>query len=390
MSHHRPEEDVLLIGSTRHRFTRVVLLSGFLTFAGAASALAQVTPAAGDTPLDDTQSIKIGVTLFTDYTFTKQPKSTDADGNLFSPSVFNVARSYINVTGTVSHLVAFRFTPDVSRETGAGSSLNGSLTFRVKYAFMQVNLDDWMPKGSWARLGIQQTPLLDFEEGIYRYRFQGKVFAEREGLLTSSDAGASFHANFAQNYGDVHVGIYNGEGYSHVEVNTQKAIQIRGTIRPFAKGAMVARGLRISQFYDADNYVKSDQRRRVQTMVTFEHARANAGFDFVTVRDQTTTTATRVDAKGWSFWATPFFKEKGNGWEGLLRHDHYVPNTSAATSTQARQRTIAGLAYWFPHPGGAATAALLFDYEQVVFANFAASAATATQQCLAVHALFNF
>jgi len=121
------------------------------------------------------------MTLYTDYTFTKQPATADADGNVIHPSSFNVSRSYINVTGNVSHLVAFRITPDVARETGTGSTLNGSMVFRIKYAYAQFNLDDWMPAGSWARLGIQQTPWLDFAEGIYRYRFQGTMMPEREG-----------------------------------------------------------------------------------------------------------------------------------------------------------------------------------------------------------------
>ena len=106
--------------------------------------------------------------------------------------------------------------------------------FRLKYAFVQINLDDWMTRGSWARFGIQQTPFLDYAEGIYRYRFQGTTFAEREGYFTSADAGASFHYNLPSNYGDVHVGIYNGEDYAKAEPNDQKAIKIRGTLRPFA------------------------------------------------------------------------------------------------------------------------------------------------------------
>ena len=80
-----------------------------------------------------------------------------------------------------------------------------------------------MTKGSWARFGIQQTPLLDYEEGIYRYRFQGTTFTEREGFYNSSDAGASFHYNFPSNYGDVHVGVYNGESYAKTDPNDQKA-----------------------------------------------------------------------------------------------------------------------------------------------------------------------
>src|SRR5881398_278432 len=73
---------------------------------------AQVTPAAGYTPPDDTPSIKIGAVIFADYTYNQDPTTTDADGNTIHPDSFNVTRSYINITGNVSHLVAFRITPD--------------------------------------------------------------------------------------------------------------------------------------------------------------------------------------------------------------------------------------------------------------------------------------
>src|SRR5438552_228041 len=127
----------------------------FLSLCFARSASAQVTPAAGYTPPDDTPSIKVGVTLYTDYTYQQNPQATDSDGNTINPSSFNVTRSYINVTGNLSHIVAFRITPDVVRESGllslgSGSSVsNDSLVFRIKYAFAQFNLDDWMTKGSW-------------------------------------------------------------------------------------------------------------------------------------------------------------------------------------------------------------------------------------------------
>ena len=105
---------------------------------------AQVTPAAGYTPPDNTPVIRIGAVIYTDYTVTEKPKGTDADGNEFTPNSFNVGRAYLNVTGNISHIVAFRITPDITRETGAGSSLNGSYTYRLKYAYAQFNLDDWM------------------------------------------------------------------------------------------------------------------------------------------------------------------------------------------------------------------------------------------------------
>ena len=96
----------------RRVLTAFVLIS---TFAAAASA--QVTPAAGYTPPDDTPSIRVGVTLFPLYTYQTTPEATDADGNTINRSSFDVARAYINITGQISHLVSFRITPDITRES---------------------------------------------------------------------------------------------------------------------------------------------------------------------------------------------------------------------------------------------------------------------------------
>ena len=132
---------------------------------------------------DDTPSIRVGVTIFADYTYQDKPEVKDADGNTSSeqlqrrPQLHQRHRQHL-------HIIAFRITPDITRETGrAAARSNGSYTFRLKYAFAQFNLDDWMTQGSWARFGIQQTPCVDYAEGIYRYRFQGTMFAEREGFL---------------------------------------------------------------------------------------------------------------------------------------------------------------------------------------------------------------
>lgn len=333
----------------------------------------------------DAQSIRIGSTIFYDYTYTKAPKSTDADGNEISPNAFTVARAYINIRGTVSRIVSFRITPDVRRETGSGSSLNGSLNFRLKYAYAQFNLDEWLPAGSQVRLGVIQTPFIESQEGVYRYRFQGTVFAERDGGLSSSDAGVSFATPIPNGYGDVKVGLYNGEGYSKAETNNQKSIQVLGRVRPMPEAGGLLRGLRVSAFYNADHYQKNAERNRFIVSASLEHSRFNAGLDILSGSDQSSVATSKVDSRGVSFFVTPFFQEKGSGWEGLLRVDHYAPN---ADLDARRRRVIVGAAYWFPHPGGSATAALLFDYEQVSFSHFAT--VQPKQQRLAVHGLINF
>lgn len=359
------------------------------------STLAQVQPASSNTPPDDTPSIHVGVTLFTSYGYQTDPPITDSDGNSVHKSYFDVTRSYINVTGNISHLVAFRITPDTSRESGTGSSLNGSLEFRIKYAYLQTNFDDWMTKGSWARFGIHQTPYLDYSEGIYRYRFQGTMFPERNGYFASADAGVSFHYNFPKNYGDFHLGIFDGENYNKAEVNDQKAKMFRASFRPFAAGSPVLRGLRATIFYDDDAYVTSAERKRLLLQGTFEHKRVVIGYEYLDAHDQVSAQAPDVQGTGYSIWATPKFP---HGWEALLRYDYLTPNTDGAfapsstapddttpLASQKRKRFIAGLAYWFPHEGNV-SAALLFDFDGQFFDNVT----SAPVKVVAVHALINF
>lgn len=361
---------------------RLMILTTILAVTSPLAAAAQTAPGQAD---PDAQSLRIGATVFYDYTYTKEPKSTDADGNVISPNAFNVARAYINIRGTVSRVVSFRITPDVRRETGPGSSLNGSLNFRLKYAYAQFNLDQWLPAGSQVRLGVIETPFIESQEGVYRYRFQGTVFAERDGGLSSADAGVSFATPIPNGYGDIKVGLYNGDGYSKAEANDQKSIQLLGRVRPLAKTEGPLRGLRVSAFYNADHYQKNAERNRFIASASFEHARFNAGLDVMTGSDRSSAAKARVDSRGVSFFVTPFFQTKGNGWEGLLRVDQFAPNSDL---DGRRRRIIVGAAYWFPHPGGSATAALLFDYERVSFSNFAT--AQPQQQRLAVHGLINF
>jgi hypothetical protein len=89
----------------------------------------------------------------------------------------------------------------------------------------------------------------------------------------------------------------------------------------------------------------------------------------------------------------------GSSWEALLRYDHWVPNTSSdpalpATSPvpgvtpfkdQKQNRTIVGVAYWFPHQGNVSTAILL-DYDAQSFDNIT----TTPSKAVSIHGLLNF
>jgi hypothetical protein len=364
---------------SRSRLRQCVSALALATWLLAGSAHAQVTPASGYTPPNDTPSLRVGVTIFADYTYQQSPDVRDAAGNEVKFSAFQVPRAYINITGQVHHLLSFRVTPDVQRESGTGSTLSGSMTFRLKYAYAQLNLDDWLTRGSWVRFGMQQTPLIDYQESVYRYRFQGPVFVDREGFLSSADTGVSFRTQFKNNYGDVHAGIYNGETYSRAEVNDQKAFMIRGTVRPFPM-ARTLRGLRLTGFYDADAPVARGRRRRAVADISFEQKHVSTGVMFLASADRSLPDADERNGRGISLWATP---RTATGWEALLRYDRLEPHKD---DDDVKRRALTGLAYWLPITG--AQAAFLLDMETVAYDNY--EPARPSERRIALHMLINF
>ncbi len=232
---------------------------------------------------------------------------------------------------------------------------------------------------------MQQTPWVDFIDSVYRYRFQGPTMEDREGILSSSDLGATFRYLFPGNYGEVHGGLYNGDNYNRPELNDQKALMVRATFRPLP-GSSLLRGLRATVFYDHDAYVEDAERRRGIVGVTYEHAWVNTGLNYLSTTDQTRTITPELDGHGYSIWATPK-TPKGYGFEALLRFDHLVQEQATSTIEGERDRTIAGVAYWFPRQGSV-SAAILFDYEQVRNRSYAP--VRPNERRWTVHSLINF
>ncbi len=353
---------------------------------------AQITPAAGYTPPDDNPSVKVGGTIYANFQYQQEPTATDADGNRYHANAFDITRAYINVTGQINHLISFRITPDVVRVGNVNGTdvpgLTGTLAYRLKYGYGQLNFDDldqtvgvlqW--KGSWLRLGLQQTPFIDYAEQIYRYRFQGTIFVEREGFLTSSDLGASAHLNIPQNYGDLHVGYYNGEGYTRPELNNTKAFQIRGSVRPLPNLEIV-KGLRLTGFYDHDEYVVDAKKERIVAEATFENPYVNAGFDYLWNQDQNASAMKPiVKSDGYSVWVTP---RTPFGLEALIRYDWFEPVQNGAAH---KERFIVGPAYWFNTIKSVA-ASVLVGYEQVKYIQY--SPARPKEERYGVYTLFNF
>lgn len=272
---------------------------------------------------------------------------------------FDITRAYINVKVKLPGNFQARITPDVVRESATEptqTTLFGSLVYRLKYAYLEW--DDMTTPKSWIKFGLHQTPWLDFEEGINRYRFQGKMVAEREGLIPgSADFGVGYLQTIPGDFGEVNASLVNGEGYASPEANKYKSGQARVTIRPIP---MVddAKGLRLSYFYDYGEYAQNQLKQLGIGMLSYENEYVVFTGQYLKSRYKSGTTL--LVAEGYSLFAearSPW------GWAAIARVDHIDPNADKGGDTHTRQ--IYGLAYWLAWKG--ANVGLLLDDEQVSY-----------------------
>ena len=169
-------------------------------------------------------------------------------------NAFDVTRGYFNVKARLTDRVSVRFTPDVRPTTDA--SLDRNLALRLEYASLDAKVTD----GVSFMFGLHEMPWLTFEESVNRYRVIGPFFAERLGLIPGpTDLGASVRATSGRT--EVHVGVYNGEGYGHAEIDKYKSIDGRVTLRPFAEDS-AAGNVSISGFYQYGWYAQRPPAQR--------------------------------------------------------------------------------------------------------------------------------
>ena len=312
-----------------HRLVRSALL--ILMVAAARTANGQTPPAAPAAPPAEPQypTVQIGTLTYLQYSAELQNR----DGY----NAFDVTRGYINITGELAKNIKFRLTPDLRRVNDG--SLAGSETFRLKYGFVQF--DNLTPR-SWLRLGLHQTPWLDFEESINRYRVQGTMFAERDGLIPGSgDFGVGYLAQLPSNYGELNIGVYNGEGFAQAEATKHKSLQTRFTIRP-RPGETAISGFRLSAFYNAGSYGPNLPRNLGIIMGSFEHKHVAGTLEWLRANGRPTLAVPEATRTGYSGFLE--IRQGMEGWAGLARIDRLDLNDAVADDSH--RRVIAGVAYW--------------------------------------------
>ena len=274
----------------------------------------------------DFPSVTVGVVSFMQYLDDLQ------DVNSFN--AFDVTRGYINIQAKLSPRVRVRFTPDVRPTTDA--SLTNSLTLRLAYASLEADVHDG---GGTLLFGMHETPWLTFEQSINRYRVQGPMMAEREGLIPGeTDLGFSVRAT--SDRVEVHAGVYNGEGSGRQEVDKYKSVQGRATVRPFA-GDSAANSVRISGFYSYGWYARDRPRRVSIVMASYEETHVVATGQYLFATDNPFVAAD-LKRSGLSFFGE--VRQGLTGWAGIASVQYFDPDGKVENDT--RRRYIFGGAHW--------------------------------------------
>ena len=321
---------------------RLCLLAVMMLGASAV-AQAQTTPdPAKTTNTANEGRVTFGIVSFLQYDY----ELHERDGY----NAFEVTRGYLDVTGRLSDRIKVRFTTNVRPTTDA--SLDANLTARLEYAYLEAA---WTANRTFM-FGMQPTPWLTFEESIDRYRVQGPMFVEREGLIPGpSDLGAGLV--FKRKSIEVHGGVYNGEGYGRAELDKYKSVQARGTVTVFANDTGTSRA-RLSGFYSYGWYAKDRPRNVGIVMASYESPHVVATAQYMSATDNPFV-VTDVERQGLSFFGEARMGK--TGWAGLGRVDLFNPD--AEREGDDMRRYIFGGAHWSQLPHG--RVGFVASFEQV-------------------------
>lgn len=220
------------------------------------------------------KKVRLGTLLYADYAFythtsfgpqfLTQINPPGPSNNSYNS--FDITRTYLNVFFSPTDDFTARITPNIYRTNGTtasatfgktgsiGSNLNQEPGVRIKYAYLDWNT----PFKRWAPIsedkitfGQQQNPLIDWEEGLYGYRFVNLV-PWNYLSLSSTQIGLSmkgpikFHE---KQYVDYDFGVYNNTSFSGAEKANTKQFMARVSIYPFG-GRSRFDGLGLTGFWD--------------------------------------------------------------------------------------------------------------------------------------------
>jgi hypothetical protein len=245
-------------------------------------------------------------------------------------NTFDVTRAYVNALGRFANGINTRVTLDIL------PSATTNQFVRLKYAFAA-----WTPTGSSLtyKLGMMQTPFVDYEETLWDYRMQGTIAVDRYGAMTSSDIGFGVDGRWNSEQVNAQFAIVNGEGYSNGTGDFHKDLEARVSVRlkPTNDASRVG-GLRVTGYAGIGKYgptFAGNDRNRFLGQVSYRSQQLTLAGEFVSRKDSTQT-GSIISAFG-------VYHFTGGKTAAIARVDIVDPNTSVNNNKQTR--IIAGASY---------------------------------------------
>jgi len=306
-------------------------------------------PAAAQAPAAQAPQVTVGGVVYTQYQYTDAAVHTNT---------FDVTRAYVNVLGRFSGGITTRVTADI-----IPSGVTNQVV-RLKYAFAA-----WTPSGSSLtyKLGMMQTPFVDFEETLWDYRMQGTIAVDRNGALTSSDIGFGVDGKWNNDQVNGQVAVVNGEGYSGGTGDFHKDLEARVSVRVMTTNdASRVGGLRLTGYAGVGKYgpaFAGNDRNRFLGQVSYRSQMLTLAGEYVSRKDSTQT-GSIISAFG-------VYHLTSSKIAVIGRVDIVDPNTSVANNKNTR--IIGGVSYQL-----SPNVRLLADLDRQSFE----SGATATNQAL--------
>lgn len=273
-----------------------------------------------------------------------------ADSSLTPPghdNNFDVSRSYVNVMGKFSDGVSTRVTVDEDGRAATASQL----TIRLKFAYVA-----WQPNGTGPltfRMGLTQTPWVDFEETIWDYRMQGPIAVDRNHIVTPSDFGGAIDGTWHGDAINMQAGVYNGEGYNAAPGGPGKDVEARVSVR-LAKTDVPGRvgGLRLTGYVGAGVANGGGARRRFIGLLSFKTKAVTLAAELATGQDSTGALTPHQNSQLISVFGVYNLPQSKVAVIGRVdRYDPDADSTSTALNSAAnvavnrQTRVIAGLSY---------------------------------------------
>ncbi|HLB54228.1 MAG TPA: hypothetical protein VJK71_03920 [Gemmatimonadales bacterium] len=287
-----------------------------------------VAPLPAQVPSPPASQVTVGGVVYGHYAYFLS--DTAGHGNNF-----DITRAYINVIGRFPHGIGTRVTPDIYRTT------DGSLGYRLKYAFVT-----WTPEKSpiTLKLGMVNTPFVEWEETLWDYRMQGTIALDRNNYLSSSDLGFLVDGNWGAERVTLSAGIMNGENYNKAPGDKRKdlggriSVRLLGTDDPSRTG-----GLRVTGYGHYGKPTGGGVRERYVGVLSYRSTRLTLAAELAVTRDGVLTDPVTPRRTGRVLTGFGVFRIPNSKFGVIGRFDSVDPNTSVAGDRQ--DRIIAGVSY---------------------------------------------